>query len=102
MIETILKDFRLFWGLAPKGSLKYKKGKDLEKFIAEACERVQVKTEMATAKAFGSCAHCYGKGYATVINQYSDESAGTKWSKEEMSFCICERGKQLEKLLSVK
>lgn len=52
-----------------------------------------------TAKAFGGCLGCYGKGYSTVIVGYSDESAGTKWSEKDILYCKCDRGTQLKKII---
>lgn len=53
-------------------------------------------------KAFGGCELCYGKGYSTTINQYSDESSGKKWPEQDMIFCICDRAKSLKKILHYK
>lgn len=51
------------------------------------------KTE--TAKAYGGCVNCYGKGYATYT-QYAAVK-GAKWPiSGPMKFCACDRGKQLE------
>lgn len=65
--------------------------------------------QLETAKAYGGCTKCYGKGYATHIDattayaDFGDEFGGAqsqKTIKHEMLFCTCERGKQLEVLLS--
>lgn len=62
-----------------------------------------------TAKAYGGCTNCFGKGYATYINgttAYSDfgDELGGDYSRHtdklEMRFCTCDRGKQLEQLAS--
>jgi hypothetical protein len=36
MIEETIQKFRLLWGLAPTGTLKYQKGKEIEDFLREA------------------------------------------------------------------
>lgn len=50
-----------------------------------------------TKKAFGGCEDCYGKGYSTQLDGYSDESTGKRWTEESVMFCNCDRGKALEK-----
>lgn len=40
-------------------------------------------------RAFGGCTTCYGKGYATITN-----------NGMRMNFCACERGMQLDLLVS--
>lgn len=37
-IENTIQQFRLLWGEAPQGSLKYKKGKEIEVFLKNALE----------------------------------------------------------------
>lgn len=49
-------------------------------------------------KAYGGCHICYGKGYATSKAAYVSPHHH-KWSRLEMVFCTCDRGKQLEKLV---
>lgn len=49
-------------------------------------------------KAYGGCHICYGKGYATSKAAYVSPHHH-KWSRLEMVFCTCDRGKQLEKLI---
>lgn len=34
-----VKEFDLFWGLAPKGSLKYKKGQEIKAFLTETIQQ---------------------------------------------------------------
>lgn len=61
-----------------------------------------------TAKAYGGCTKCYGKGYATVSGRWhgvdTDQDIGSsggvvKGGKDfEMKYCTCERGKQLKAL----
>lgn len=55
-MTDILKQFRLLWGLAPKGTLKYNKGKDLEAFISKALlsqrEFIKEKIEGMRKKTF--------------------------------------------------
>lgn len=64
----------------------------------------------AAEKAYGGCHDCYGKGYATVNDRWlandTDQDIGspggyiTGGNPMAMKFCKCERGKQLEKLIS--
>lgn len=65
-----------------------------------------------TAKAYGGCILCFGKGYATVSNRWfghdTDQDIGspggtiTGGNDLAMKFCTCNRGKQLEELLAQK
>jgi hypothetical protein len=71
----------------------------IEDFIREALEDVQQLTREETAKAYGNCQKCYGKGYSTYFETYEDPARGEKWNKEEMLFCKCARGNQLKDLL---
>lgn len=48
-------------------------------------------------KLFGGCEICYGKGYSTTINQYTEGDGSKKWTEDEMMFCKCSRGDQLRK-----
>jgi len=50
-------------------------------------------------KLTGGCENCYGKGYSTTINGYSDEATGAKWTEPAMLICRCERGKTLKETL---
>ena len=43
--EKLIKDFRLLWGIAPEGSLKYEKGKHIEQFLLSALEKFQKELE---------------------------------------------------------
>jgi len=59
-----------------------------------------------TEKAFGGCKNCYGKGYSTVkdfTTAHADFIGDKKSSIENnpMKYCSCERGKQLESLLTI-
>lgn len=56
-----------------------------------------------TEKAFGGCTKCYGKGYATVKENYTHHAdfIGDKTYTTPapiMRFCSCERGKALATL----
>lgn len=65
-----------------------------------------------TAKAYGGCTKCYGKGYATVKSQQlgygTDGDIGGFEGKfkvdmpVKMNYCDCERGNQLSGLLAAK
>ena len=50
-------------------------------------------------KAFGGCLNCYGKGYATQMVQAGNSRHGV-WELDPIRFCECDRGKQLEKLIT--
>lgn len=60
----------------------------------------------AQAKAYGGCTNCYGKGYATVNDQWlahdTDQDIGSPGGyisggdANAMKFCTCERGQQLK------
>jgi hypothetical protein len=43
--------------------------------------------------SYGACDHCYGKGYSTQL------LAGKKTFSQDIHFCQCERGKDLQRLL---
>lgn len=66
-------------------------GDQASKAIKKIISEEVVKAE----KAFGNCKKCYGKGYATYFGTYSVRQY--KWKDpEDMKFCTCERGEQLE------
>jgi hypothetical protein len=70
---------------------------DLEKAMhdtAEAAMRVRDAAIAQTETAFGGCKSCYGKGYATVIENAS--TSRETWSLSRMRYCTCERGQALE------
>lgn len=50
-----------------------------------------------TAKAYGGCTKCYGKGYATVRREW--KGRGVREVDESPDICSCDRGKQIKKLL---
>ncbi len=47
-------------------------------------------------RAFGGCTKCYGKGYGTKTE--FAEGGRKRWQLPKISFCSCERGKQLKTL----
>jgi hypothetical protein len=54
-------------------------------------------------KAFGGCEHCFGKGYATVMVgiRGAEDFGGEAFIESptnKVSFCVCERGKDLKRL----
>ena len=62
----------------------------LSLFDAEMEKRVK-----ETEKAYGGCHNCYGKGYSTGAAIWT--AKGKKWGDtNQMKFCSCDRGKQLE------
>ena len=54
-------------------------------------------------KAFGACQKCYGKGYATQIENWggSDEWSGKEFSDAAPYYraCSCDRGRQVTQML---
>lgn len=51
-----------------------------------------------TEKAYGGCHRCYGKGYSTW--RHGETYRGSTHNlRDEMKFCTCDRGQQLEGLL---
>lgn len=63
-------------------------------FITSEIQKAEVRTE----KAFGGCKKCYGKGYATQIENWT----GRGYSKAAPYYlpCTCDRGRQIETLIS--
>lgn len=63
-----------------------------------------------TAKAYGGCKKCYGKGYSTVSFGHTKAEADFIGEKQriiksggvKITFCSCSRGKQLEELMEEK
>lgn len=59
-----------------------------------------------TAKAYGGCSDCRGKGYSTQKHQYTshkdfgDESTGT-WEGNPIIPCECERGEQIKEVMRI-
>lgn len=76
------------------GNMSYEDRLRLIAFITTTATRVREETE----KAYGGCHYCYGKGYGTQTASW----VGRGYYKKlpTMKFCTCERGKQLEELLS--
>lgn len=50
--------------------------------------------DQQTAKAYGGCTNCYGKGYATQSSRASGR--GISWDTSGIKFCECPRGQQLK------
>lgn len=64
--------------------------------LVEFVEEWHTKALKATAKAFGGCDKCFGKGYASYKGTYY--ARGSQWpDRDAMKFCSCDRGKELEK-----
>jgi hypothetical protein len=55
---------------------------------------------MKLFRAFGFCDICYGKGYSTQAVGYKD-GEDLVGHGQEVLYCNCDRGKQLEKLFKV-
>jgi hypothetical protein len=83
-------------------------GSNLERkpLLSEAKKQILeliVEAREETAKAYGGCTKCYGKGYATVRKGRSYRKNGIykTWEmNDEMDYCTCDRGKQLAALKS--
>lgn len=63
--------------------------------------------EARLKQAFGGCTKCYGKGYATHMQQLTgyDDFGGEGFQekpKVHITYCSCDRGKQLAKLVTLK
>jgi hypothetical protein len=56
-----------------------------------ALTQIVEETEKKTAKAYGGCTNCYGKGYSTSVG--SIEASKTAFPM--IDYCNCDRGKQL-------
>lgn len=57
-----------------------------------------------TAKAYGGCTKCYGKGYATtlIFAEGAEDFGGDGMPRRQLPPirpCSCDRGKQLDRLL---
>lgn len=77
---------------------------EIKDFIRE----VRATAVKETEKAFGGCKKCYGKGYATYRHgtrtsaDFIGDRSYTTPQETRMLFCVCERGKALEKLIQPK
>jgi hypothetical protein len=60
-------------------------------------QQLEAKTT-ETAKAYGGCTKCYGKGFSTW--RHGETYRGvTRNIRNDIKYCICDRGKQLKALL---
>lgn len=90
--------------IAPPVKITYTKAEDGGKFYTDEQIKALIETEATrreqqTAKAYGGCTMCYGKGYASYKAEY--RARGMRWDDpENMKFCSCDRGKQLELLVA--
>lgn len=64
----------------------------------EAKAAIQTLITKQTA-AYGGCIKCYGKGYATWRHGETYHGRSTNM-RTEMKYCTCNRGKQLEQLVT--
>lgn len=69
--------------------------KSVKSFIHSEQERVWKTAEEETAKAFGGCRLCYGKGYATSKRQYEGARGRIFGELDPYIPCSCDRGKQI-------
>jgi len=110
-LDEILTKYKLAVGVATMaGSLAQTPNgvDDAESIYAGARELAKkqileliVEAREETAKAYGGCTICYGKGYATVRKGRSYRKNGIykTWEmNDEMNYCTCDRGKQLAQL----
>lgn len=77
----------------------YEKGQDdaIKKYASLNYEEGRTAAAKETAKAYGGCTKCYGKGYATW--RHGETSRGkTSNMRTDIKYCTCERGQQLETL----
>lgn len=70
-------------------SLYIEKNKRMPEIIKE----ITTKIEEQTAKAYGGCKSCFGKGYTTNIDKWT----GREYEKETPYYlpCSCNRGEQI-------
>lgn len=69
-------------------------------------KKVREKQAAETAKAFGGCTNCYGKGYATQIRNIhaaADFESDEAFSQPLFPYvaCTCDRGKQIQKMWDI-
>lgn len=84
---------------------------ELKDFLRKTIESEKQKAVRETEKAYGGCKNCYGKGYSTyrhgvsVSSDFPEDKPITRTERGfevTMIMCICDRGKQLDLLLSPK
>lgn len=81
----------------------YKLDEPLDPMVNEAINDLESLFTNHTAKAekaYGGCRNCYGKGYATKQDFVQAVRSGKKYPSDPMKYCTCDRGQQLEKLVS--
>ena len=67
--KEIIKKFRLLWGVAPKGTLKYKKGKDIEAFLLGMVDEIN-KEMLRKIEERKTCFHILIDGtYASICRK---------------------------------
>ena len=114
-VEEIVEEFKRLtvldvnlggWNITYEGALNYKQYEWLTQTLQterQKREEAVIAEREKTAKAYGGCTNCYGKGYATVIDStiHHADFVGDKTyitPNDPVRFCSCERGKQLEAL----
>lgn len=95
--------------LLEKESMNSKNFQRAKQAISRLIAQAEARGRAETAKAYGGCTKCYGKGYATV-NEYASGHATDgdigglegrfKWKLDNIKPCSCDRGKQVKALQS--
>ena len=70
--QKIIDKFWLFWGVSPKGSIKYKKGKNVEQFLIQSIREVREETIREIMKTVDK-----------NVN-YDEAETGCEWGKSEL------------------
>ena len=65
--------------------------------IEDWLKQALLEVQKETARAFGGCTKCYGKGYATT--EYFETSRYHKKAMNPVQPCSCDRGKQIAKII---
>jgi hypothetical protein len=80
------------YGNSPGGTtVSMAKVKRIQTLITTEANRLAEQT----AKAYGGCRNCFGKGYATWRHGETYRGRTTNM-RDDISYCTCDRGKQLE------
>jgi len=74
-------------------------------FVRQAALSIERDAEKRTARAYGGCKWCYGKGYGTQtlsvesFKDFGDEETGITKMPTEVPCPKCERGREFAKIL---
>ena len=96
--QTWREEFRKEYKKAYKGILSDEILDQGNKWFEYFIEQTLAKEREKVEKAYGGCRKCYGKGYATQLEGFTDHGKDKKWVERIQSYCSCDRGKQLQSL----